>query len=58
MQAEQTVKLNYLVGTMIEIPRGALTADEIAESAEFLSFGDRDENPFATINATAARRDR
>jgi pyruvate, orthophosphate dikinase len=42
VQAEQRVKLNYLVGTMIEIPRGALTADEIAQSAEFFSFGTND----------------
>jgi len=37
-QAAKKVKLNYLVGTMIEVPRGALTADEIAETAEFFSF--------------------
>ena len=36
------VKFNYLVGTMIEVPRGALTADEIAKSAEFFSFGTND----------------
>src|SRR5690606_9829087 len=42
VQAERKVKLNYMVGTMIEIPRGALTADEIAESAEFFSFGTND----------------
>jgi pyruvate,orthophosphate dikinase len=36
------VKLNYLVGTMIEVPRGALTADEIAKSAQFFSFGTND----------------
>jgi pyruvate,orthophosphate dikinase len=36
------VKIPYLVGTMIEIPRGALTADEIAEVAEFFSFGTND----------------
>ena len=42
VQAEQKVKLSYLVGTMIEIPRGALTADEIAHSAEFFSFGTND----------------
>ena len=42
VQAEQKVKLTYMVGTMIEIPRGALTADEIAESAEFFSFGTND----------------
>jgi pyruvate,orthophosphate dikinase len=33
---------NYSVGTMIEVPRGALTADEIAEQAEFFSFGTND----------------
>ena len=36
------MKLNYLVGTMIEVPRGALTADEIAQAAEFFSFGTND----------------
>jgi len=36
------VKFSYLVGTMIEVPRGALTADEIAETAEFFSFGTND----------------
>jgi pyruvate, orthophosphate dikinase len=35
-------KFPYTVGTMIEVPRGALTADEIAESAEFFSFGTND----------------
>jgi pyruvate,orthophosphate dikinase len=42
VEKEQKVKLNYMVGTMIEIPRGALTADEIAQSAEFFSFGTND----------------
>jgi pyruvate,orthophosphate dikinase len=42
VQAEKKVKLSYLVGTMIEVPRGALTADEIAQSAEFFSFGTND----------------
>jgi pyruvate, orthophosphate dikinase len=42
VQKEKKVKLNYLVGTMIEVPRGALTADEIAETAEFFSFGTND----------------
>jgi pyruvate,orthophosphate dikinase len=42
VQAEKKVKLNYLVGTMIEVPRGALTADEIAATAEFFSFGTND----------------
>jgi len=39
---EQGVKFKYLVGTMIEIPRAALTADHIAEAAEFFSFGTND----------------
>jgi pyruvate,orthophosphate dikinase len=39
---EQGVKFPYLVGTMIEIPRGAITADEIARVAEFFSFGTND----------------
>ncbi|MFL3665491.1 MAG: pyruvate, phosphate dikinase [Verrucomicrobiota bacterium] len=39
---EKGVKLKYLVGTMIEVPRGALTADEVAEVAEFFSFGTND----------------
>ena len=39
---EQNVKLDYLVGTMIEVPRGALTANEIAATAEFFSFGTND----------------
>jgi len=38
----EKVKFNYLVGTMIEVPRGALTAAEIAETAEFFSFGTND----------------
>ncbi len=42
VMAEKKVKLNYMVGTMIEIPRGALTADEIAHTAEFFSFGTND----------------
>ena len=40
--ADSKVDLNYKVGTMIEIPRAALTADEIAEVAEFFSFGTND----------------
>lgn len=40
--AETGSKVEYLVGTMIEIPRAALTADKIAESAEFFSFGTND----------------
>ncbi|NBB79384.1 MAG: pyruvate, phosphate dikinase [Verrucomicrobia bacterium] len=39
---KKKVKFKYLVGTMIEVPRGALTADEVAETAEFFSFGTND----------------
>ncbi len=39
---ERQVKLNYWVGTMIEIPRAALTADKIATEAQFFSFGTND----------------
>jgi len=42
VQAEKKVKISYSVGTMIEVPRGALTANEIAETAEFFSFGTND----------------
>jgi pyruvate, orthophosphate dikinase len=39
---EQGVRITYLVGTMIEVPRGAVTADEVATEAEFFSFGTND----------------
>ena len=39
---EQAIEIAYEFGTMIEIPRAALTADEIAEYAEFISFGTND----------------
>ncbi len=39
---EKKIKFDYMVGTMIEVPRGALTANEIAETAEFFSFGTND----------------
>jgi pyruvate,orthophosphate dikinase len=39
---EQGIEINYMFGTMIEIPRAALTADEIAEYSEFFSFGTND----------------
>ncbi len=42
VMAEKGVKVNYKVGTMIEIPRAAVTADEIAQEAEFFSFGTND----------------
>nr|WP_315024285.1 pyruvate, phosphate dikinase [uncultured Aminipila sp.] len=39
---KENITLNYSVGTMIEVPRAALTADEIAKEAEFFSFGTND----------------
>jgi len=42
VQKEQNTKFDYLVGTMIELPRAAVTAGEIAESADFFSFGTND----------------
>jgi pyruvate,orthophosphate dikinase len=42
VQAKKKTKVSYLVGTMIEIPRAALIADQIAEEAEFFSFGTND----------------
>jgi pyruvate,orthophosphate dikinase len=42
VEARQKVKLNYIIGTMIELPRAALMAHEIAAEAEFFSFGTND----------------
>jgi len=42
VMAEKGVELDYMIGTMIEIPRAALTADEIAEYSDFFSFGTND----------------
>jgi len=42
VEKEKGVKLEYMVGTMIELPRAALVADKIAEEAEFFSFGTND----------------
>ena len=42
VESKYSMTLNYLVGTMIELPRACLTADEIAEHAEFFSFGTND----------------
>ena len=42
VMAKTKTRVPYMVGTMIEIPRAALTADEIAETAEFFSFGTND----------------
>ena len=42
VQKETGVKFPYLIGTMIELPRAAVTADEIAIDADFFSFGTND----------------
>jgi len=42
VQSENNVKFNFTIGTMIELPRAALTADAIAEHADFFSFGTND----------------
>ena len=42
VEGKYDITLNYLVGTMIELPRACLTADEIAKHAEFFSFGTND----------------
>jgi len=39
---EQKIKVEYMYGTMIEVPRAAITADELAQTAEFFSFGTND----------------
>jgi pyruvate,orthophosphate dikinase len=42
VQAEKGIQFNYTIGTMIELPRAAVTADQIAEHADFFSFGTND----------------
>ncbi len=42
VMAERKIKIDYQVGTMIEVPRGCVTADEIAQTAQFFSFGTND----------------
>ena len=42
MFAEAGIKIEYLVGTMIEVPRAAIVANQIAQAAEFFSFGTND----------------
>ena len=57
VEAETGVKVPYLIGTMIELPRAALRAGEIAESAEFFSFGTNDltQTTFGISRDDAAR---
>ncbi len=54
--AEKKTKVDYMVGTMIELPRAALTADQIAEEAEFFSFGTNDltQTTFGISSATTS----
>ena len=54
VMAEKKVKLDYLVGTMIEVPRGALTADEIAQTARVLQL--RHQRPDADVPGHEPRR--
>ena len=54
VMAEKKVKLNYMVGTMIEVPRGALTADEIAQTARVLQL--RHERPDPDLPRHEPRR--
>jgi len=42
VMSEQGIEVGYKFGTMIELPRAALTADELARCAEFFSFGTND----------------
>ena len=42
VESEKKIKLNFLVGTMIELPRAAIKANDIAKHAEFFSFGTND----------------
>ena len=42
IEAKEKIKINYQIGTMIELPRACLTADEIAKEADFFSFGTND----------------
>jgi len=42
MIRKRKIDLHYLIGTMIEVPRACVTADEIAREAEFFSFGTND----------------
>ena len=49
------VRINYIVGTMIEVPRAAITADEIAKEADFFSFGTNDLTQTTPVSYTHLR---
>lgn len=55
---EQKIRVNYMVGTMIEVPRACIVSDKIAESAEFFSFGTNDltQTTFAFSRDDAERK--
>ena len=55
VMAENNVKFDYHIGTMIEIPRAALTADKIATEAEFFSFGTNDLTQLVQMAAEKGR---
>ena len=55
VMAEQGVKVKYLVGTMIELPRAAITADQIAQVAQFFSFGTNDMTQMRSGSAATTR---
>ena len=54
VEARTGVKISYLYGTMIEIPRAALLADEMASTAQFFSFGTKYSDWETSINITCA----
>jgi pyruvate,orthophosphate dikinase len=58
VEAETGTTLHYQIGTMIELPRAALRAGEIAESAEFFSFGTNDQEGVGELVMMAAERGR
>ena len=53
--AERNDKIDYMVGTMIEVPRAAVTANQIAEVAEFFSFGTNDLSRRVSLRTTRSR---
>ena len=56
MHRKAGMKVEYQIGTMIELPRAALTADKIAEEAEFFSFGTNDLTQMTSASAATTSR--